>query len=104
MKVECICIDAKNRPSEVPLNMWISEGIQYTIVHIYRLSLQNNILAVELEEVKIKGCEPYEFYRLDRFAFTEESFKKLIELMKACSELNDINIQEIVKDLELIEK
>lgn len=97
MKVPCICIDAKNKPKEIPLNMWSSEGIEYHIIHVYYLRSQG-IQGVELEEVKLKNCDPYNSYRITRFAFRVEDVVKLIELMKECTELNEIDINKLLEE------
>ena len=103
MKVECICIDSKNKPVEIPLNKWIKENEIYNITHIYNQIQQQGIKGVELLEFDIFECIPFNCYRLDRFAFTAENLKKLIEMMKDCTELNDINIDNLTKNLTLIE-
>jgi len=95
--IPCICIDDKNRPKEVPPQMWIMEGIEYHITHVQYFTKQNNIQGVYLHEVKIKNCPPYEAYRLSRFAFKEEDVPKLIQLMKDCTELNDIDINKLLE-------
>lgn len=105
MEVPCICINAKNRPKEVPPQMWISEGIEYRITHIYYMKKQG-IQGVLLKEVQIKNCPPYEAYQLQRFAFAEENFKKLIELISLCTELNNVDIEKLLEEsnLEILEK
>lgn len=99
MKVECLCIDAANRPSEVLPQNWISKGIQYHIIHVYYYPNQG-IQGVLLEEVSTKS-EKYDSYRLTRFAFTEEGFYKLRELMKLCTELNEVDINKLIEESNL---
>lgn len=106
MKVPCLCIDAKNRPKEIPLNKWISEGIEYHIIHV-GTSIGQKIPTCTLQEVQLDGsCKPYDGFRLNRFAFTEEGFKQLEELMKACKELEGFNIDELIEEshLEIIKE
>lgn len=101
MKVECVCIDAKNKPKKIPLNKWISEGVQYSIIHI-GTSVNRKIPTCTLQEVQLdESCKPFDGFRLDRFAFTEEGFVKLLELMKACTELNEFNIEELIEECNL---
>lgn len=104
MKVECLCINARNRPSEILPQNWISEGMEYHITHVSFLAKQG-IQGVLLEEVQTKH-ELYQFYRLDRFAFTEESYNKLRELIYLCTQLNDIDINKLLEEcnLEKVEK
>lgn len=101
MKVECICIDAKNRPKEIPLNKWISEGIKYTIIHT-GYTVQTRLIACTLAEVKLGKINGLEIgFKIERFAFDEENYKNLQELMKICTELNDVDISELLEEKEL---
>lgn len=100
-KVPAICIDGKNRPKEVPPQMWINEGTQYHITHVYRHPMQGGIQGVLLQEVQIKNCPPFEAYRLSRFAFRKEDIPKLIELMKVCTELNEVDINKLLEESNL---
>lgn len=99
MKVECLCIDASNRPEEILPQNWINKMTQYNIIHVYYYPKQG-IQGVLLEEVSTKS-ERYDSYRITRFAFTEESFAKLVELMKLCTELNSIDINKLLKECNL---
>lgn len=105
MKVPCVCIDAKNRPSVIPPSMWINEGTEYHITHVYYYPNQG-IQGVLLEEVSIKKGLPYDSYRLSRFAFTKEAIFQLIELIKLCTELNDVDINKLLEqsEIEVLEK
>lgn len=94
--IDCICIDDKNRPKEIPASKWIVEGDKYRITHVYVMRKMGNILGVTLYEKPLdESCAPYEMYRLSRFIFTEEEFKRLAELAKDCSELNDWDMGKI---------
>lgn len=99
MKVECLCIDAGKRPEEILSQNWISELIIYHITHVYYYPKQG-IQGVLLEEVSTKNIR-YDSYRLNRFAFTEESLLQLIELMKDCTELNEVNINQLLEECNL---
>lgn len=101
MEVACICIDSKNKPDVIPNSKWISKGIQYTIIHI-GTTINKKVLTCTLLEVSLdESCKPYDGYRLDRFAFKEEDIAKLLELMKSCSELNELNINELLEESKL---
>ena len=65
MKV--LCINDTGRPNEVPLNKWITKGTTYTVVHILRCNSQGGSLALILEEIDLKGCEPFEGFNALRF-------------------------------------
>lgn len=94
--IPALCIDNKNKPEEIPDSQWIQEGFKYHIIHVYYYPHQG-LQGVELLEVKLK-TPPFKSYKLSRFAFTEEGIKQLIEMMKACSELNEIEITELLQE------
>jgi len=66
MKV--VCIDDKNKPLDIPNHKWIKEKQTYTISKVVRMKLQNNELGVELEEIDLTDCFPYNYFSLKRFA------------------------------------
>ena len=66
MKV--ICIDDTNRPVDIPESKWVKKDEVYTIVKVVKLNLQKNTLGVELDEIDLKGCFPYEYFLANRFA------------------------------------
>lgn len=104
MKIPCTCINDRLKPEEIPQSKWVVKGHEYHITHIYNNIQQNGIKGVELFEHDISECLPYNCYRLDRFAFTEENLKKLIEMMKDCTELNNVDISSIVEKLTSVEE
>lgn len=66
MKV--ICIDSSNKPSKVPDNEWIEEGVVYTVVLVRQMGLQKGKIGVKLKEVELSDSSfPYEFYDFERF-------------------------------------
>lgn len=103
MNVPCLCINNKNKPKEVLLQNWINEGTEYTINYVY-YHVNQGIQGVTLNEVQTKSLE-YTSYRLDRFAFTQEGLNQLIELIKECTELGKVDIEQLIREsnLELIE-
>lgn len=101
MKVACLCINGKNRPVEILPQNWINEGTEYHITHIF-YHVNEKIQGVLLEEVQTRS-EKYISYRIDRFAFRKKDFEKLIELMKLCTELNEVDIKKLLEEIELQE-
>jgi len=100
--VECICIDDKNRPKEIPINKWVKMGEKYNIIYTVKVLPQNDI-GVLLSEIELTEKElPYEYFLLKRFAFTEENLLKLIELIKDCTD-TDFSIDELLKQTKLEE-
>jgi len=100
--IEAICIDSANRPEEVPLSKWIQKGFKYHITHVYYHPTQGNIRGCELHEVKLGvECEPYRAYRLNRFGFTKENFEKLKQMIIDCSELNEFDVNKLLRECDL---
>lgn len=104
MKIPCICINDKLKPEEIPQSKWVVKGQTYHITHVYNNLQQKGIKGVELFEHDISECAPYNCYRLDRFAFTPENLQKLLELIKHCTELNNVDISKVLKELTTVEK
>jgi len=68
--IPVICIDDRNRPQDVPFNLWPVKGQPYTITGFYRMLTQGSY-GVSLAEIDITACHPYKYYHADRFAPTE---------------------------------
>lgn len=98
MSIKCACIDDTFRPNEIPLSRWVVKGQQYHINHVF-YHVHQGIQGVELVEHDISDCFPYTSYRLTRFGFDKENLVKLLEMIKDCSELNDIEVKDLIKDL-----
>lgn len=101
--VKCICIDDSNRPKEISLQKWVKFEEIYHITHIYWHPSQG-IQGVSIYEKPLdESCEPYESFRLSRFGIAIEYLDKFIELLKNCTDLNDFDISELMKDIEILE-
>ena len=102
MSVECICINDSNRPNEIPVNKWIKKGSTYNVIFTVTVLPQKE-LGVQLAEIELTDRElPYEYFLANRFSFTEENLKKLIELIKDCSDIT-FSMYELLKQTELTE-
>ena len=102
--IKCICIDDSNRPNEIPIEKWCKKGEEYRITHIYKMALQGNILGCSIYELPLgEDCAPYEMFRMSRFAFSIDDVSKVIELAKLCSDLDGLDIEELIEEqLEMI--
>lgn len=90
--IPALCINSSHKPSAIPLQEWINEGAIYHIKHVFFHPGQG-VQGVELQEMRLTAkSHPYVSYRLDRFAIRQEDLQKLIELMKLCSELDEVDI------------
>lgn len=100
--IRAICINDKKKPKEVQKNEWIQEGVWYNITHIYIQRNQGNIQGCELKEVKLTfRSAPYETYALYRFGILDEDMPKFIELCKACTKLDEVDIKKLIEESEL---
>ena len=91
MKV--ICIDADNKPQNVPVEEWVQEGDMYTVTRIVKMGLQKDIYGFLLKEVQLSSRSfPYELYDASRFL--------PIELLSDIKEEEKVNVEDV--NLELI--
>ena len=92
--IPCICINDKNQP--IPKHRQVKEGNPYHVTHIYIMKKMGNILGCDIYEAPLgKDCLPCEQFRLDRFSFTEDALKDLIQLAYDCGELNDFDMDKV---------
>lgn len=97
--IECICINDENRPSQIPISKWVKKDSKYTIIKITIHHLQDDIQGCELAEISLdESCVPYEYFKLDRFAISQDDLPKLKELIKLSSELSDVDIDSLIED------
>ena len=91
MKV--ICIDADNKPKNVPVEEWVQEGDTYTVTRIVKMGLQKDIYGFLLKEVQLSSRSfPYELYDSSRFL--------PIDILSNVKEEEKVNIEDV--NLELI--
>ena len=91
MKV--ICIDADNKPKNVPIEEWVQEGNTYTVTRIVRMGLQKETYGFLLKEVQLSSRSfPYELYDSSRFL--------PIGILSDMKEEEKVNIEDV--NLELI--
>lgn len=101
MGVKTICINDKNRPQEIQPQKWVKKDQEYHITHIY-WHHQQGIQGAELAEIELTDENfPYQSFALNRFAFTKENLEKLAELIKNCTELNDIEVGHLIEELDV---
>ena len=101
MSVKALCIDDSNRPQEIPSTKWVKKGQEYHITHIY-FHHQQGIQGCELAEIELTDDNfPYQSFALNRFAFTKEDLEKLVQLAEDCSELDGVDINNLIEELNL---
>lgn len=101
--IRCICIDDSARPNEVPVTKWPKKGELYHIIYTVTVLPQVQI-AVSLSEIELTESElPYEYFLLKRFAIDERDVRKLIQLIKDCSE-TDLSANELIQQVTTLQE
>ena len=68
MESNCICVNDKNFPNEIPIHKRPKAGEPYTIVKMDKLLGFGGIMGVQLEEIDLSDCAPYLYFAASRFA------------------------------------
>ena len=103
MSVRIICLNDKNKPAVIPESKWVKEHEWYHILSIY-YSIPSKTMAFTLEEIYLdESCAPYEVFDAKRFGIHQDDIDEFKQLVEDCTELNGIEIEELTKELELIE-
>lgn len=99
---KAIAINTKSKPKEISNSKWLEQDKEYEIIFTTLCKPQNEI-GVHLAEIDLdESCAPYEFFLLNRFAFTEENLKLLQELIKNCND-TDFSIEKLLEQTVLQE-
>jgi hypothetical protein len=100
--IPCTCINAKNKPNDIPKSKWVKEGEQYHITYTV-VCLPQNVLAFSLYEKPLdETCYPYEYFISTRFGVKPEDIEALMELVKDCTDTAGMDINELMKNSNLI--
>jgi len=86
MKV--ICIDATNKPNDIPMSKWVVKDNEYTVIKADRMSLQGGLLGFQLAEIDLTDCYPYRYFAASRFKEKEPLLEKKEE-----------KVEELVEEL-----
>ena len=101
MSIQCICINDSNKPIEISSNKWLKKDEQYHITHIY-YHVQQGLQGVELAEIELTDeCFPYQSFALNRFAIFKEDMEKFMQMIKDCTDLNDIEVSSLIEKINL---
>lgn len=100
--VECVCINDSNRPVEVPARKWVKKGNKYNVIFTLTVMPQK-VLAFHLAEIDLdESCKPYEYFLANRFAFTQEGIRQLMQLIADCED-TDFSLEELMEQTQLAE-
>jgi hypothetical protein len=99
--IKCLCVNAKNKPSGIPIEKWVVEMEQYSVISMIRD--KDGKLGIQVSEIDLdETCKPYEMFDIRRFAFRGQDITALQELGQVCSEidwdtpmLEQLNLQTI---------
>jgi hypothetical protein len=96
--IPAICIDASNKPNEIPKSKWLKEGKKYHVIYT-TIVLPQRELAFHLSEIQLTDNElPYEYFLGSRFAFRDEDIDKLMQLIEDCSD-TDFSVGELMAQI-----
>ena len=96
--------DAKNPKSqEIKPSLWIKKDQEYYITHIY-YHHQQKIQGVELAEIFLDdSCFPYVSFDSNRFRVPQEELEKLFKMLQDCTELDNVDIRQLIEESYLEE-
>lgn len=100
MEIRCKCVDATDRPKEIPSEKWVKKGGEYNITWVYWKPIQN-LMAVELAEFDISDCFPYNSYKIQRFMIHKDDIELFKELAKSCSEIGEMDLSKVLETVEI---
>ena len=86
------CLNAKNKPNDIPTSKWVKKGETYTVIDVKKLLIQGGKLGFKLEEINIDSCFPYQFFAASRFGIPvgeimkQETEEMLDNLLKEAQE------------------
>ncbi len=101
--IKCICIDAEDKPAQIPKEKWVEKDKEYTLAFSMTVSPQKK-LAFQLQEIDLDdSCSPYTWFLASRFSFKKEDLPALIEFIKECNKIT-FSIKELMKVTKIDER
>ena len=101
--IPVICINDSNIPKDFKdKTKWVKKDKEYHIIRVLFIS-NSNTLGVELNEIDLSNCNPYLYFKIDRFAIPLDKMENFINLVKACKEELelDVDINKLLEELTL---
>lgn len=83
---EVVCINDRDRPEVIPTSKWIKVGQTYTVIRIVKMAIQGGY-GVQLKEIDLSDCQPYQFFAAYRFApLPDSTLKEAMEILETKEE------------------
>lgn len=104
--MKILCIFDENKPNQIPKEKFVKKGEWYELIFIAWCKPQL-CQGFELSELTLnESCKPYEYYKGNRFGIRPEDLDEFLQLAKDCSDLDDINIEELLvaTNVEVLEE
>jgi hypothetical protein len=95
-KFQVVCVDAKNRPKEIPAHLWLESEELYTVKSVQKMENQPGVIGLVLVEIDLPLECPYDSFRSDRFRPATEDDYAAIEAVKALLEEVEEEFLELV--------
>lgn len=88
MDLKVVCINAKNKPVEIPSGCWLEKDEMYSVVRIQKMANQPGTFGVVLEELKLPANCPYDSFAHWRFRpATEDDIEAISAVEKLLEEI-----------------
>lgn len=95
-KFQVVCVDDKNRPTEIPVHLWIEKEEMYTVKSVQKMVNQPGVIGLVLAEIDLPVECPYDSFRSTRFRPATEDDYAAIEAVKALLEEVEEEFLELV--------
>ena len=99
--MKILCVNSKNKPKEIYEKEWIKEETEYTLVFVsWHPNQKCN--GCQLAEISLtEKSNPYEFYKLDRFAIRIEDLQEFLSLVKDCTDMDNLSLEELLEETNI---
>lgn len=94
-KFKVVCINAKNKPLEIPSTLWLERDELYTVTSVQIMANQNGALGFKLAELPLPENGKYDSFLANRFRPATEDDLDAIEAVKKL--LEEVEIGEFVE-------
>lgn len=90
-----VCVNAKKRPADFPIEKWVVEEQIYTVTEKLEMVRQNMAIGYVLKEIDLSSVKNYKAFHSKRFRLATRVDLELYNLMKEAVEKQN-EITELV--------